>query len=150
MDSLRTSKVCKSIDPNIDRNDTTQLFVTKNGHAFIIFLFSLSIADENEYTFQTEENNNDFLQECDQINDSGFSNDYQDVFSDEDNMLDNPPENKHIDKDCNIEKFNRLNEANKKFEEIQGTTERPSKLLHMQSSRSSLKSSITKEKNIIT
>ncbi|SCM20250.1 alpha/beta hydrolase, putative [Plasmodium berghei] len=105
---------------------------------------------ENEYTFKTEENNNDSIQACGQINSSGFSNDYQDVFSDDDNMLDNPTENNHMHTYYYIDKFNKLNEHNNKFEEIQGTSEKPFKLLHMQSSRSSLKSNKNTYKKSLT
>lgn len=147
MDSLRTSKVCKFLDPNMDKEMVLYSYLLREMDInFLFFYFHFSLVDENEYTFKTEENNNDSIQACGQINSSGFSNDYQDVFSDDDNMLDNPTENNHMHTYYYIDKFNKLNEHNNKFEEIQGTSEKPFKLLHMQSSRSSLKSSMTKEK----
>ncbi|SBS81066.1 alpha/beta hydrolase, putative [Plasmodium ovale curtisi] len=111
--------------------------------------FLLLPADENEYPQQESSRNDKRETNRDKkFSESGIANEYEDLFLDVHNMMDES-KNTDIFKNYHMENLN-LNKFHRNLDHIGQNDERPFKILHMQSSRSSLKSKKNTYKKSLT
>ncbi|SCA48577.1 alpha/beta hydrolase, putative [Plasmodium ovale] len=108
-----------------------------------------SNTNENEYPQQESSRNDKRETNRDKkFSESGIANEYEDLFLDVHNMMDES-KNTDIFKNYHMENLN-LNKFHRNLDHIGQNDERPFKILHMQSSRSSLKSKKNTYKKSLT